>query len=98
MRARFINEEWYNDLERLVDDIFGIWDEWNDDRDGIGKVMSGWPGSGIEAIRFEFPYGWSDDFYVDVNQYLKDYKLKHFENIEPFKWNWEDQSLEIKPV
>lgn len=99
MRAKFINEsEWYENFSELVDDIFSIWDKWEDDgRAGIYKHLIGDPYN-IYGIQFGFPNGWSDDFYVDVNEYLKKYKLENFENIDPFTIEWTDESLIIKPV
>ncbi len=67
--------------------------------------MVGYPGKGINLIEFEFPNGWSDDFYVDVEEYLKEFRLKHFDDIEPFTWKWinndrkdEIPKLIIKPI
>jgi len=105
MRAHFINEEeWFNNFENVVDSIFGIWDRWNDDgRQGIQKKMIGLPGEGIFHIEFEFPYGFSDDFVVDVDEYLKIYKIKHFGEIDPFEWEWKHEDFQsdaliIKPI
>lgn len=92
MRAKFINESWSEEQTRIIEDIFAIWDNWeDDDRKGIevGLEVNG------KSIHFWFQNGWDDDFYVDVDEYLKNYKIKYFGEKEPIEWKWDDQSLKI---
>lgn len=92
MRAKFINESWDEERWRLIEDIFAIWDNWEDDREGIESFYTG------NRIEFWFKNGWSDDFYVDVEEYLKNYKIKYFGEKEPIEWDWKDQSLKINQI
>lgn len=106
MRARFINEEeWYHSFDNIVKNIFEIWDKWEPDneREGILKNLIGMPGEGIWHIQFEFPYGTSHHFVTGVNEYLKNYKIKYFGEIDPFEWEWKNQDFQhdmliIKPI
>jgi len=100
MRARFINESWSDEQSRIIDDIFAIWDKWESprhpwtDRRGIEVGL----GANGKFLEFWFADGWDDDFYVDVEEYLKNYKIKYFGEKEPIEWNWGDQSLKINEI
>jgi hypothetical protein len=97
MRARFI-EGMQEDFRRIIDDIFGIWDKWEDDkRRGINYDIERFLLSGKETLRFFFRDSCSDDFYVDAENYLKDYKIRNFGKFDaPFNWQWiGDQGLYI---
>lgn len=94
MRARFINESWSDEQSRIIDDIFAMWDKWEPDRRGIEVGL----GANGKFLDFWFADGWGDDFYVDVEEYLKNYKIKYFGEKEPIEWNWGDQSLKINQI
>lgn len=101
MRARHVNEEYEeekNQFDFIIDDIFFIWDKWEDDeRKGIEVQRRGTPG-GYQEFKFYFPEGWSDDFYVDVEEFLKDFRIKNFGKHTPFEWEWFENFLLINTI
>lgn len=95
MKARFINEQKTIDIAFLVDQIFFIWDEFEDDREGIeGFWITDDDRS--KAYNFLFKEEYHPDFKTEVDLFLKDFRIEHFEKIEPFEWNWDENNLTIK--
>jgi hypothetical protein len=100
MRARCINEGLYgDDLNKILNNVLKIWDKWEYSRKGIGYEFIKSTLSSKEILHFYFPKGgWSDDFYVDVENYLKNYRIRNFGKFDaPFDWDWGngDQDLNI---
>lgn len=101
MRARLINEELSRRevISRIADDIFGIWDEFEENRNHISWYSTNYKGE--PCIMIEFDAGYSNDFKNEVNEYLKNYKIKNFGGDYPIEWEWDldiEDSLLIKTI